>query len=72
MPAKKANSDFFEQGVICYLSKKMSYSKTELISANSGFEEEAESDLDDGLEESDEDPRDEFMDETEQLVEEIL
>ena len=46
----------------------MSYSKNELIIASSGYEDdEIESDLDEDLEESDEDPKDEFIRETEGL-----
>lgn len=57
--------------MLCYLPKKLNYGKNELISAASGFEEEVESDLDDGLEESDEDPKEEFMHATEELFAEV-
>ena len=66
--SEKANTEFFLDGVMSYLPRDMTYGRTELIVASSGYDqEEVESDLDEDLEESDEDPKDEFMEETEGL-----
>ena len=66
--SKSANKEFFIKGVLTYLPRDMSYNKSELITSQSGYDEdEAESDLDDNIEESDEDPKDEFLNEAESL-----
>ena len=57
--ATEVNKDFFEKGVIAYVPRDMVLKQSELV-GQKAYADEEESDLDEGLEDSDADPIEDF------------
>ena len=64
--SEPTSSELFSKGNITYIPRELAYKENELIGSSTCYEKDVESDFDD-FEESDEDPKDVFMKEAEEL-----
>jgi hypothetical protein len=71
VPTTEVHTQFFQKGVIAYIPRDMVLKNSELISQKP-YENEEESDLDDGLEDSDGDPVEDFKKDTLDIFEGVL
>ena len=69
--ANEVDEKYFEKGVISYIPRDMTLKPQELI-GNKAYEVEEESDLDEGLEDSDVDPIEEFKNDIQFIFESVL
>ena len=69
--ATEVNEDIFEKGVIAYVPREMVLKQSELV-GQKAYADEEESDLDEGLEDSDADPIEDFKRDAQDVFETTL
>jgi len=69
--ATEVDKKYFEKGVMSYVPRDMTLKSSELI-GQKAYENDEESDLDEGLEDSDGDPVEEFKKDTLDIFESVL